>query len=972
MSKRANWHLLQRGIVKRKQTRKAYYERQNILKGIFDNTEVICFLVEVTPDGEYVYRQVNAAFERQIGLSANDLCGKTLEEFYPEDKYNTREFIRSNYKRLLESGQTITFEEMVPFCGKEYWWLTQLSPLRDRKGRISHILGIVTPISDRKEYEEKLRQSEERFRSLFNDSPIPVWVEDFSEIKKRLEEIKASGVKDLKEYFSKRPELLQQCLRSIRLVDANQAAVNVYHLSSLEELLEKFSILYNPEVTENTLDEIICISNNKREFEGIAVNHKPDGERMFLNFKWVVAPGCETSYKKVFVSVIDITQRIKAEEDLRKSEERYHRLFENAVLGIFRSSLDGKNIEVNPAHARMFGYESPEEELSLAADIAHTLYADAGQFAKTLEKTLSSLTPIRSEILYRRKDGSLFNGIVHAWKVKDAAGNPLYIEGFIEDITHHKQTEALLERRFKEQMVLYAIASASTETSSEDALIAEATRIVTETFDYNDFGVLLLNEQDQTLYIHPSFHTTLPVEKWVKRVPLGKGITGRVAKTGKPIRCGNISQSNDYIVSHPNTRSELCVPIKVGGRVLGVIDSESPQENHFSESDERFITAVADQLATAITRVRLLKSLEEKIFERSRHLNALSEISAIASQPVELPQMLKASLEATLQAIHAKGGSIYLSQEETCHLEQRAKSGYIPESPVCIKYQKKIIKSGQMLYVPSLAPDTSPPASYLGIPICSKGKCVGVMSFFSHENHLYAEGDLALLDTIGKQIGAAVENALLRKQNEEIALMEERNRVARELHDAVTQSLYSASLIAKGAYHIAVEHQDTQLINYLKELGDISQQALKEMRQLIYELRPSTLATDGLEQALRKRLAFVEQHTGTEVKVQFDPSISLPLRIESGLYRIAQEALNNILKHSEATWVSVRLYRENRHIFLEIRDNGKGFNPKQQGGGGIGLQSMRERAANIEAQIFIQSRPGKGTRLLIRLPEDKR
>lgn len=970
MSKRANWHLLQRGIAKRKQTRKAYYDRQNILKSIFDNTQVICFLVEVTPDRQYIYRQVNAAFERQIGLPANDLCGKTLEEFYPEDRYNTREFIRSNYQRLLDSGQTTLFEEMVPFCGKEYWWLTQLSPLRDRKGRISHILGIVTPISDRKEYEEKLRQSEERFRSLFYNSPIPVWVEDFSAIKKKLEEIKAAGVNDLREYLSRQPELLKQCLHSIRLLDANQAAVNVYHLSSVEELLEKFSTLYNPEITENTLDEILYISEGKREFEGIAVNYKPDGEKMFLNFKWVVAPGYEASYEKVFVSVIDITQRIKAEEALRKSEERYRRLFEDAVLGIFRSSLDGKNIEVNPAHARMFGYESPEEELSLTANIAHTLYADANQFSRNLEKTLSSPTPIRSEVLCRRKDGSLFNGILHAWKVRDASGNPLYIEGFIEDITHRKQTEALLEQRFKEQMVLYAIASASTQTDSEDALIAEATRVVTETFDYNDFGILLLNEQDQHLYIHPSFHTTLPVEKWVKRVPPGKGITGMVAQTGRPVRCGNVSQAHDYIVSHPDTRSELCVPIKVGGKVLGVIDSENPQENHYTESDERFITAVADQLATGITRLRLLKSLEEKMFEHSRHLKALSEISAIASQPVELSQMLKASLEATLQAIHAQDGSIYLSQEENNHLEQIVRSGYIPKSPACTRYQKKIIKTSQMLYIPSLASDmTSPPVSYLGIPIYSKGKTVGVMSFFSDESHVYTEGDLALLYTIGKQIGAAVENALLRKQNEEVTLMEERNRVARELHDAVTQSLYSATLITKGAYQIAIEHQNTQLITYLKELGDISQQALKEMRQLIYELRPSTLATDGLEQALQKRLVFVERHAGTEVKVQFDPSISLSPRIESGLYRIAQEALNNILKHAEATWVSVHLYREKRHIFLEIRDNGKGFSPEEQDKGGIGLQSMRERAANIGAQISIKSSPGKGTQVLVKLAE---
>ena len=228
-----------------------------------------------------------------------------------------------------------------------------------------------------------------------------------------------------------------------------------------------------------------------------------------------------------------------------------------------------------------------------------------------------------------------------------------------------------------------------------------------------------------------------------------------------------------------------------------------------------------------------------------------------------------------------------------------------------------------------------------------------------------------------------VEEAL-RQGEREKATVDERNRLARELHDSVTQSMYGVTLYAEVASQLFSSGQLDQLDDHLSELQDAAREALAEMRLLIYELRPPILEEEGLVSALQARLETVESRTGLDiefdVRVNEDgpaddllpAEIRLAPEIEQGLYRIAQEALNNILKHAQAHHVAVSLCQGQGIVTLEIVDDGIGFDPTEaRGGGGIGLRGMEERASAIGASLEIESAAGSGTTVQVVWRSDK-
>jgi len=206
-------------------------------------------------------------------------------------------------------------------------------------------------------------------------------------------------------------------------------------------------------------------------------------------------------------------------------------------------------------------------------------------------------------------------------------------------------------------------------------------------------------------------------------------------------------------------------------------------------------------------------------------------------------------------------------------------------------------------------------------------------------------------------------------QAEELAVLQERNRLARELHDSVTQSLHSSTLLAEAGQRVASAGDIERARGYLIRLGEISQQALREMRLLVYELRPLELRGVGLAGALQQRLDAVERRSGVEVQLSIEDELELSKSIEEELYWIAVEALNNALKHANPSRVTVTLRTEekgaNHCTELSLMDDGIGFDLDTKAGeGGLGLVSMKERIENLGGKLTILSTPGEGTQVI--------
>lgn len=208
------------------------------------------------------------------------------------------------------------------------------------------------------------------------------------------------------------------------------------------------------------------------------------------------------------------------------------------------------------------------------------------------------------------------------------------------------------------------------------------------------------------------------------------------------------------------------------------------------------------------------------------------------------------------------------------------------------------------------------------------------------------------------------------KQSEmEKAVNEERSRLARDLHDSVTQSIYSLTLLAEAGQRMIKGGDITQAEDNQIRLGEIAQQALQEMRMLVYELRPQVLQSEGLVGALEHRLEAVERRAGIHARMQVDLKINLQQSLEGELFHISMEALNNALKHAKASETVLSLKTEQDSLFLTIKDDGRGFDPDLASSqGGMGIASMTERVEKIGGSLSIQSEIGGGTKISVRVP----
>jgi len=260
---------------------------------------------------------------------------------------------------------------------------------------------------------------------------------------------------------------------------------------------------------------------------------------------------------------------------------------------------------------------------------------------------------------------------------------------------------------------------------------------------------------------------------------------------------------------------------------------------------------------------------------------------------------------------------------------------------------------------------------------------LGVFNVSYEKPHAIGEGEQRVFQALTQRAALYLENARLYEQSQELAVLEERSRLARELHDAVTQTLFSASLVAE-ALPTTWEKDPQEGRGLLQELRGLSRGALAEMRTLLLELRPVALLETSLADLLRQLGEAASGRTGIPVSVQVEGQAKLPPDVHIAFYRIAQEALNNMIKHARARQATVQLCysgedqaatsRKTRQaegagagpsVLLSIRDDGRGFDPAQVPHNRLGLGIMQERAQAIGATLTVESQPGHGTQVTV-------
>ena len=364
--------------------------------------------------------------------------------------------------------------------------------------------------------------------------------------------------------------------------------------------------------------------------------------------------------------------------------------------------------------------------------------------------------------------------------------------------------------------------------------------------------------------------------------------------------------------------------------------------------------------------------------QAQRELQLQSEINVISNELTTQDQKLEKILCRILPILLVDKGMIHLFDQEKNLILGSSANLSMKEIYDLEGFSDQVLKSvGEERKVLTLNKASKLDRQFLKAagaemaaiyPLRMQAQSLGTLSIFWKISQPLTDLDDYIANVAANQLAVSVERESLRHTAEMAALSEERQRLARELHDSLSQSLYSVLLSADGGQDYARLGDSEKTEEIFKNIKETLQQTLREMRLLIYQLQPSILTREGLHQAIQRRLESVEKRAG--ISIYFDDNLSsiLPGAVEAQLYGIVQEALNNVLKHALASSVRIVLDQNNDSVSMQVMDDGCGFDNKQNLTSGFGITNMKERARQLGGSLEIKTKHGHGTQISVCIP----
>jgi NarL family two-component system response regulator LiaR len=461
--------------------------------------------------------------------------------------------------------------------------------------------------------------------------------------------------------------------------------------------------------------------------------------------------------------------------------------------------------------------------------------------------------------------------------------------------------------------------------------------------------------------------------------PAAHSFFREVAEGRKPVICLDAqtdSRADRQAAQLLGIKSVLGVPMEVVGRLLGVVLVATFDQHHtFAAEEVELVWGIAHLAALALENARLYHESQRQLAESQ----SLQRVTAALLQELSLEEVLEIICAEARGLTGAAESAVCVLQgdQERC-LRVRQSQGAMPPTFEHVSAGRCITCLMMQGGKPLLTNDPGPElrdscleaelTALLAVPLRLRDAVSGALTAMNKPGG-FTDEDLRVTRLFADQAAVAIENARLYRQVGQLAANEERQRLARELHDSVTHDLYSITLYAEAAARLLAAGNLGAVAEQLREVRNTGQEALREMRQLIFELRPPVLEKEGLVAALRARLGAVEARAGFQTELRVTGERRLPPTLEEELFRIAQETLNNVVKHARATRVALDLHFGAEMVGLEIGDDGVGFEPaaaRQRGG--LGLEGIAERLKRIGGKLQVESVPGQGTRVRVEVP----
>lgn len=944
-------------------------------RALVERIPAVIYIAAADEVGSTLY--VSPQVETVLGFAVGEWVGRPhlwADQLHPDD----RDRVLGEYARARTQGEPFRCEyRLQTRDGRVRWFRDEANLSREASGRPLFYQGVLFDITERKRAEDAAQESRRRLQALFDTTLDSIVLAD----------------------------------DHARYVDVNPAACALLGYSR-EELLRMEGFDVTPEAMRASSRAEWQTFLARGELSGEYEILRKDGTTRTVEFRAVanVLPGLHLAAMR------DVTERRRAEGELRRSQARLAEAQRLAHVGSWEWNVSTGAVTYSDELYRILGL-TPGEPLTVERLSGFVHPDDLERVARQSEEAVRDGKPLVHFLRMVRRDGAVRTLHSCATCVLDEAGRVVRVVGTAQDVTEQRQAQEALERQLEELRVLHAVAAAGADAVDEDALIDRVTRILADKLypNHERLGALLVDEAAGALRVHPSYQAPAD-EKRFSALALGQGITGRVAQDGQPRRVGDVSQSPEFVRVAPHTRSALCVPLKAGERVLGVIHVESNRPNAFGPEDERLLLTVAGQLATAIERARLFAAEHRQTAELTRSNRLIAALSRVAAH-VEGKPDLDAMLATLGDELHGLGveccvalrqphapalalryisiGQPVLSQAEesvglTMDDVQLSRERFTLFDDL-VERQRALFIRDPMPVLKVLLPETpepsinhmlqliglsvGTPAIYL--PLVVEEQALGALILWGER---LLESDLPAATVFAGQVATAIENARLFRQvrdgREQLRALSrrlldvqeaERRAIARELHDEIGQALTGLKLSLDMGARLPAGAART----HLREAETVIQELIGRVRELSLDLRPAMLDDLGLLPAL---LWHIERYTAqTRVRVSFQHAgleRRFPPQVETAAYRIVQEALTNVARHAGVDHATVRLDVESNALWVYIGDEGQGFDAEAGPAApeSSGLAGMRERASLLGGRLTVQSNPGSGVCLAAELP----